>query len=316
MLPLIYHNKRWDENLCFLVYSLYKIHPKGEYMITFVTALYHEALPIIQHFCLKKDTSFTQFEVFRSTDKTEEDNITLIISKHSGLSSAFALTLLSAKDKVSTSDILINIGVCGCNDKRKDKGTTFLINKIIDHTTNFSYYPDILYRHPFAEGTLVTYPSVQNNILPLDESNEFFLVDMEASYLYQAGLYFYQPNRMFFIKIVSDHMENEHLLPDDITKLIQVNMPTIAEWIKTLKLPSNDEISFTKEEEECIDKLTLQLQLTTTMKNELHQLLRYYKCKEGCFLSTIEEFLKECQVPVKLKSEGKKYFERLKKKLI
>lgn len=299
-------------------------------MITFVTALYCEALPIIKLFGLKKDTAISNFEVFKSTD------ITLIITKRSGVHAAVALTLISAGETVRESDILINIGVCGCNDKAIERGTAYLVHKIIDSATGYSYYPDILFRHPFQEGTITTYPLVQKNMPIYTADNQsLILADMEASYIYQAGSYFYQTGQMFFIKIVSDYMDDKNITSEEISCLIADKLLFIKDWIFGIKdLVSFSTLEFTPEELDCYNDIVSQLQLTATMAYELKQLLNFYKHKNfhayeksrkhkkshsyemGSFLPVVNEFKAEITFPVKVKLEGKKYFEQLKKKLI
>ena len=56
-------------------------------MITITTALYCEALPFITKLNLKKDTSFTDFQVFRS------EEVTLIITKPGSIQAAIGVTL-------------------------------------------------------------------------------------------------------------------------------------------------------------------------------------------------------------------------------
>lgn len=281
-------------------------------MITFVTALYCEALPIIRLFELKKDTAITHFEVFKNTD------ITLIITKHSGVSAAVALTLISAAGNICDSDILINIGVCGCSDKKVKKGTPYLIHKIVDHATGYSYYPDIIYKHPFNEGSLTTFSAVQMApSISTDYNSAPVLADMEASFIYQAGIYFYQPHHMFFIKIVSDYMEENLISPEEITSLITDSLLSIKEWLWQIKNSVNtSDYSFTLEEDDCYHSIASQLQLTATMANDLKQILHFYKVKYSSFIPVVNEFRTDITFPVKVKSEGKKYFEQLKKKLI
>lgn len=81
-------------------------------------------------------------------------------------------------------------------------------NKITEQTTGRTFYPDVIYRHPFAEAEIVT------QAVPYRGANETQdpengagarLYDMEAAAVYQAGAYYFGPHQMTFLKVVTDH---------------------------------------------------------------------------------------------------------------
>ena len=57
-----------------------------------------------------------------------------------------------------------------------------MINKIIDESSNLSYYPDILIDHKMVEGALTTVEKVADDI----NSHHDSLVDMEASEIFKG----------------------------------------------------------------------------------------------------------------------------------
>ncbi len=286
-------------------------------MILITTALYCEALPLIQYFHLKKDTAFAKFQVFKNED------IVLLITKTGTVQAAIGTASLCSLITPTLRDIFLNLGVCGSSREDDPAGSIFLCNKIMDLETMRCFYPDILFAHPFKERWVLTSPKVINtdghqiSLPPLTGGRPIspmpYLIDMEASGLYQAASYFYQPHQMFFLKVVSDYLMNTDITPDKITGLIQKNIDLVMEWISQVQ----DELSkirpvFTMEEEKYTVKLTEALQLSSSMELKLRQLLKYSKLKEGSFTDRIRDFMADKTLPCKTKSEGKKYFEQLK----
>jgi adenosylhomocysteine nucleosidase len=114
-------------------------------MIYIVTALAQEAIPLIQHFKLKKDLSHTKFDLYRN------DMIKLIVSGTGKLKSAVATTYLLLKEPPKKSDKILNFGICGSGLEKHKSGQIFLINKIEDLNSGKTYYPEILFSHLLPE---------------------------------------------------------------------------------------------------------------------------------------------------------------------
>ena len=74
-------------------------------MLYIVTALYIEAKPLISLFNLKKDNSYTKFQVFSN------ENVKLIISGTGKVKSATALTYLISKEDIKKNDYIVNIWI-------------------------------------------------------------------------------------------------------------------------------------------------------------------------------------------------------------
>ncbi len=293
-------------------------------MLILTAALYCEALPFIEYYQLKKDTSFIKFQVFRNED------IILLITKTGAIHAAIATAYLCSLITTSPKDIFVNIGVCGSALKEDTPGTVYLCNKIMEWDTKRFFYPDILFTHPFKERSIITSPILVNTDkfhTGQSDSDEIVicetvikqsaLVDMEAAGLYQAASYFYQPQQLFFLKIVSDNLTNTNITPDKLTALVQINVPLITGWTANIKseFDKNDS-AFTPEEEDYLGKLSKDLSLSVSMENQLIQLCKYYKLKEGNLIEPIREFFKDISLPCKTKIEGKKYFEQLSQKFI
>lgn len=283
-------------------------------MILLTTALYCEAQAFIQHYHLRKDISFTKFQVFRS------DDILLLItgtgSMQAAIGTSYLCSLIPPKDK----DIFINIGVCGLSKNTAGIGSVFLGNKIVELGTGRCFYPDLIYSHPFLEGTILTSPAIVNKTITdtvsglsasyCNNSNTY-LIDMESAGFYQAASCFYQVQQLFFLKIVSDYLDENHITPKEVTDLISQKLPQISDWIdKLAKESGTGQNLFTSEEEDYIKQLSTQLMLSTSMEFQLRQLLKYVKLQDGSFIERIAYFLKN-QNPCKSKKEGKKYLEQI-----
>lgn len=296
-------------------------------MLIIAAALHCEAKPFIEYFDLKKDLSYSSFQVFRKED------IVLYITGTGPIEATIVTACFLTKEHPATDDFFLNVGICGSRRKDLSLGTVILCNKLIEQETGRTYFPDILYVHPFREGSLIT--SFQKQIL-FDKSTEtslppsflktpvlrddFAFADMEATALYQAGVYFFKPHQMLFMKIVSDYLEEDSAISYknlDVSALIGCNIKIITEWIENLlnNRPKNAN-DFGKEEIEYISYLSENLKLSSTMEHELRQYLRYYKLVNGEFLSYAKHLAQELPLPAKSKTEGKKYLDYFKKNLL
>lgn len=271
---------------------------------------------------MKKDTSFTKFQVFRN------ENILLLITGTGCIKAAIALSFVCALVPVSNQDIFLNIGVCGLYKKEVPAGSVYIGNKIMDMATGRCFYPDMLYSHPFREGTILTSP-----VLLQSDSNiksgpkriclepcllkQDCLIDMEASGLYQASAFYFQPHQMFFVKIVSDYLDTSGLTPAALTEILLLNLPQITEWINHIEGEFSKNTSlFTAREEALITKTAKSLLFSASMEQQLFQILKYVKLRDGSFINRLNEIIMKLPLPCKSKSEGKKYLEQIKQQLI
>lgn len=278
-------------------------------MIFFSVSMYCEAYPIIKSLNLKKDLNFTKFQVFRNND------VILIITNSGNINSAVSVAYLLSQSKISNFDLFINLGICGTNNENFEIGTAFLCNKIIEHETQKCFYPDMLYISPFKEKSIETFPYVlKNNNFKLNAD----LVDMESSSVYQSAKIFLNSNQMFFIKIISDYLNVNNLNSKQIEILVEKNTNKIIEWIFNIR--DNiciEDICLNIEEKDILSHISEYLKLSFSMKNQLKQMLLYYKLQNGDFSNLINDFIiKNKNIEGKSKIERKKYFDELKRKLI
>ena len=119
-------------------------------MLYIVTALYIEAKSLISLFNLKKDNSYTKFQVFSNED------VKLIISGTGRVKSATALTYLVSKEDIKKNDYIVNVGFVA-NNKNSQLGDIVYVSKIKNAYSDFDFYPEMIYKHNFLEGSLTTF---------------------------------------------------------------------------------------------------------------------------------------------------------------
>lgn len=282
-------------------------------MIGIFTALYCEAQPLIRRLNLRRGPDINRFQVFSNKEAS------LLITGTGPIQAALGVTSFYSANPPAPEDILVNVGICGALDQSTPQGSLFLCNRIYEQGSGRCFYPDILFSHPFREAGINTcFKAVDikanASLADLPET----LADMESSGVYQAGSLFFQPHRMFFLKIVSDHMKGEHISAEMAASLIDANADTVIEWLFKLHqgIPAN-EFVFTDEEELCIKKLAEYLKLTVSMEIQLRQLMRWHRLNYGTFTGAVDSFIKNNRLEeCRSKNEGKIYFDLLRKEFI
>lgn len=273
-------------------------------MLFIATALYCEAKPFINKFKLKKDLDITKFQVFKN------ESIILIITQTGIINSAIALTYLFTKFEPDNYDILINVGVCGTFEKSIPIGSIFISNKIIDNTSNRTYYPDLLFKNNFLEMTVIT----KNNITDKISNDSLFLIDMEAAGIYQSCKFFLQPHQMFYFKIVSDYDEFNNIDAEFISSLINIYIDDIINFSSKVinYLDTVRPILLDDDEIESIKMISEKMKLSVSMYNILKKSAFYYKLKNGDLSSEFNDFFYIIKsIDFNDKKERKKYFEKL-----
>lgn len=101
-----------------------------------------------------------------------------------------------------------------------------------------TFYPDILYRHPWKERELVT------GMQPLQRAAaQGVLYDMEAAAVYQAGIRFFSPDRMIFLKVVSDSgvAGQERMTAETLAGLLEQHVKAVAGFLTNLWKAADEE---------------------------------------------------------------------------
>ena len=189
-----------------------------------ITALKSEAKPIIDFYGLEF-SGLSNFPIYKN------DNFTLLITGvgRDNVSNVFNLFF---KDNTVVKNNIINIGISGGRKSDCNIGQLFLVNKVSDEKSKLSF--NLGSQHSFGlqnnEITTVSKP-IEN-----DNFKGEGLVDMEAYEICKAINNLGGLNRLFVLKIVSDHMDmKHHISANQVQNLIKQKISVIDKFIKDLR---------------------------------------------------------------------------------
>ncbi len=279
-------------------------------MIYMVAALTSEAIPLIRHFKLKKNLSHNKFDVY------ENEQIKLIISGTGKIKSAIATTYLLLKEPPKKNDKILNFGICGSASEKNKIGQVFVINKIEDAGSEKCYYPEILYTHSFSESSIFTYDHV---VTKENMKRGSKLVDMESVGFFESANTFLLSHNIIILKIVSDYLSNEKFSGSFVQSLVEKNIPKIitvlnqARKKNTINAPETEVLD--SKEYKLFEDVSENLQLTTTQRFQVLDLMKGYKIRSGqqADFKILGDFSKSKKS--NSKQESKKALESLKQKL-
>lgn len=298
-------------------------------MIYVVTALYQEAHGFIRELELKKNTAYAPFEVFDN----ESAGIRLVVTGVGEIAAAAAVAAVCARDGADAADFLVNIGCCaagGCEPADRDMdsgygaahaaqiGDLYVCHKITEQETGKTFYPDILYRHPWKERELVT------GMQPLQRAAAHgALYDMEAAAVYQAGIRFFSPDRMLFLKVVSDFgiAGQERMTAEALTGLLEQYVKEVAAFLTNLREAADEEETLRndgilQEDETVLERVFAALHCSQTMRASARQYITYAALTGYDWKAELEEWYARGLLPCKDRREGKVRLEELKQVLL
>ena len=271
-------------------------------MLYIVTALYIEAKPLISLFNLKKDNTYTKFQVFSN------ENIKLIISGTGKIKSATALTYLISNKDIKENEYIINIGFIASLNNNSQLGDIVYISKIQNAYSDTTFYPEIIYKHNFLEGSLTTFDKIIDNKI---ENIEY--IDMEAYGFFQTASIFFKKDKIIVLKIISDilkeNVKDRILFDFEDDNLFNESYKKIYDFLlKFVNIPTDSRNNFNNNEQDLIKKVLENLKLSDTMTYEFFNILKYLKIK----YENIDILKKYENIEVNSKVQGKKIFEEIK----
>ena len=271
-------------------------------MLYVVTALYIEAKPLISLFNLKKDNTYTKFQVFSN------ENIKLIISGTGKIKSATALTYLISNKDIKENEYIINIGFIASLNNNSQLGDIVYISKIQNAYSDTTFYPEIIYKHNFLEGSLTTFDKIIDNKI---ENIEY--IDMEAYGFFQTASIFFKKDKIIVLKIISDilkeNVKDRILFDFEDDNLFNESYKKIYDFLlKFVNIPTDSRNNFNNNEQDLIKKVLENLKLSDTMTYEFFNILKYLKIKYG----NIDILKKYENIEINSKVQGKKIFEEIK----
>ena len=298
-------------------------------MIYVMMALYQEAHGLIRELELKKNTAYAPFEVFDN----ESAGIRLVVTGVGEIAAAAATAAVCARDGADAADFLVNIGCCaagGCEPADRDMdsgygaahaaqtGDLYVCHKITEQATGKTVYPDILYRHPWKERELVT------GMQPLQRAAAHgALYDMEAAAVYQAGIRFFSPDRMLFLKVVSDSgvAGQERMTAETLAGLLEQHVKAVAGFLANLWKAADEEEALRsggilQEDEAVLEQIFAALHCSQTMRASARQYITYAALTGYDWKAELKEWYARGLLPCKDRREGKVRLEELKQVLL
>ena len=261
-------------------------------MVYIVCALFIEAKPLINYYKLKRDMTDNFYQVFKG------DEVSLIISGTGKVSSVCAVSHILSRG-FSSEDLIVNAGLCGSSVY--DKGSAFLVNKIVDNSTKREFFPDILVKHNFDEEYVETFDK------PVSGDHKSGLCDMEASGFFQASLKYMPSHAVHVIKIVSDNLEGTHVDVEAAENMIELKVKDIDSYINDIKQIMKKDKFFEDFEEIIIESAVKNLNLTESQQVILKKQSIGFKLRHG----NLPDVKNIIFGKVKTKNDCKKQFERL-----
>ncbi len=285
-------------------------------MIYIFTALYSEAHIFIRHFNLIKNQQSTWFQQFYN----ETAGVRLAVTGVGEIAAAAVVGSVCSVYKPTQNDLLLNIGICAHTTKNDG---IFLCNKIMEKATERTFYPDMLYRHDFSEGTIITgmqpYASDKDVAQTTANISAEMLYDMEAAAVWQAGIHFFGPHQMIFLKIVSDRGCIEEVSKERTALLLEKYKDSIFDYIRQISSITQKiecrKSCLCQENERLIESFCVDLHCSKTMKDFMKQYIQYLTLAEMDYVSVIQDMYDKKLLPCKDKREGKLRFEEFKRRL-
>lgn len=286
-------------------------------MIYIFTAIYAEAKNIIKHYDLKlqQRAGGLKFDIFANED------IRLLITGTGAVNAAAAVGNAGGVFDIGEHDVIINIGSCAMPGQKA--GNVYIINKITEEATGRTFYPDMLMKTGLdeAEAFTVSKPFIRGGGSERPESGVYGKVvyEMEAAAIYQAASFFVGPDRISFIKIVSDN--GELISKEQMQKAADMAADKIYDHIDQIKEIMREEINhadrkYDADYKDDIERLSDSMCCSKVMKDQLSQIIKY------CYLSGIDyraverEFYDSKMLPCSSKKEGKICLEKFKNRLL
>lgn len=184
--------------------------------ILIITALQAEARPLIAFYQLEKKQLNEKLFYF------QKDEIMCLTAGVGAKNVRKRLSVFLEKTDYNNT-ILINVGIAGGNSDHTEIGEMFLINQIMDEENDKVYDLKMSLKTGLQELPLTTV-----NAGVVNGGKDYNgLVDMEAAAIVETAIQFLPIQRMVFLKIVSDYMDEIIDSPEQVISFITNQLPEI-----------------------------------------------------------------------------------------
>lgn len=269
-------------------------------MILITTALHSEAKTLIEYFSLKKEIPSGTHQIFY------RDQIQLIVTGIGKLRSAVATSIALSRAEESAIKGIINIGTAGARPNLSI-GSIFAAHSIRDQASGRTFHPDMILGSKIAEAGLATFdaPVTSEKLLP----ENFDLVDMEASGFFQAAETFVSPDRIYCLKIVSDHFSCGALNAEHLQNIFTPNLHAIGKLVEQIEANDLDKMKVLNEEnQDILDDISSSLRLSFSQQRILKDLTLRFLDQTNRGIEHLDSFRTRT---VASRLESKKVFKEL-----
>lgn len=234
-------------------------------MIAIIVAHHLEARDLIERFDLRARPDVTARPVFENAD------MRVVISGPGTVSAAVGTTLALSLPAPARIGAVLNFGICGASSEHR-AGSLFHIHSVRSCSGNRCFYPDMLLNLGLPQASLETResPYVSGDPVPLTAD----LVDMEGAGFFEAARAFLSPDRIFLLKVVSDHGQTFEEIRQELPALLRAQTPSLRETVKRLEHWIDELSDILPEHQQLLDQVTEQLKLTETQYQKLLFLVR------------------------------------------
>jgi adenosylhomocysteine nucleosidase len=259
-------------------------------MIFMTVALHAEAKPWIEYLGLKRLAVDGKYQMFRN------ERWLLVLSGPGPIQAAVATTWMFAQTTPRPGDLYVNVGVCGASHLQP--GTALIARQILDLSAARTYYPDLLFQHPFVESRLATSARpVQADPDGLVDGRAgaeqaWDVVDMEAVGCYEAAGHRFATHAMFFLKVVSDRLQPERVTAQSVSHLMGANVALFCGWLEQVSAQLERKPLFNERELHLLEKTARALHLSVTMTHQLKRMATGYKARGGESILWLEDWLR------------------------
>jgi hypothetical protein len=273
-------------------------------MIFVTVALHAEAKPWIDYLGLKRLAVDGKYQMFRN------ERWFLVLSGPGPIQAAVATTYMFAQVTPRPGDLYVNVGVCGAT--RLQPGTALIAQQLVDLSSGRTYYPDLLFHHPFVEARLATSARpVQTDDAELvhgrsGKAVEWDVVDMEAVGCYEAAINRFVTHEMLFLKVVSDRLQPEQLTAQTVSQLMGAHVALFCGWLEQVSGLIERKPLFSERESFWLEKTARVLRLSVTMAHQLKRAATGYKARGGESILWLEDWLRDHAPDESYSKEGRR----------
>lgn len=304
-------------------------------MLYLFTALYAEAAPVIKRFHLKKDPDSRAFQRFSNGGQT----VLLTVTGAGSVPAAAAVSSCFTAFPPERDDLVVSLGICagrpfvqpsGGTDEAAGlaaaaakpvpaAGSVWSINRIAEESTGRTFFPDMLYKLPFPETSVLTGSLVlrKTEAAPAEsEWPDIPLYDMEAAAVYQAAAFYAGPHQTIFVKIVGDSGVEGRVSRQAVTDVVEAAMterglgPALDALAETaVRKPAG---AARQAEDRWVSQLERDLCCSQTMLAELRRYVHWMMLEGISPAEWTAPFYEDGRLPCRSRQEGKICFEELK----